>query len=249
MSKCHNYYFCYVDIMDFLENGGKQYLPNLSIDIVIIGYERQTLKCLLLQIGDKWVLPGGYIGQNESTENAASRILQERTSLESAQLQFLSVFGHENRSFGEQFKQYAATKDIPWDETYWVNSRFVTLSHYALVNIHETHPLPGEYDEAIQWFNFNDLPEMWLDHKRIVMEARNRMKHDILGGQTCHDLLSEKFTMPELHQLHQIILEQELDRSRFQKKMLSSGKFKRLPKLQKTTPGRNPFLYTSIKNH
>ncbi|MEM8937752.1 MAG: NUDIX domain-containing protein [Bacteroidota bacterium] len=236
-----------MDIIDFLENGGKQYLPHLSIDVVIIGYEEHTLKCLLLQIGDKWVLPGGYIGKDESTQNAARRILLERTALETARLSFLAVFGNENRSFGEQFKRYAIGKGISWKEEYWVNSRFVTLSHYALVNLQQTHPLPGEFDDAIRWFSFDSLPEMWLDHKNIVREARKRIKQDVLDGYTCHDLLAGKFTMPELHVLHQIILEQDLDRSRFQKKMLSSGKFKRLPKLQKSTPGRNPFLYKSIE--
>ena len=74
------------------------------------------------------------------------------------------------------------------------------------------------------------------------------MKADIKGGHTCHQLLSEKFTMPELHQLHQYILDEELDRSRFQKKMLSIEKFERLPKLQKGTPGRNPFLYRVVSD-
>jgi hypothetical protein len=50
--------------------------------------------------------------------------------------------------------------------------------------------------------------------------------------------------MPELHQLHQAILEEKLDRSRFQKKMLATGMFERLPKLQKDSPGSNPYLYT-----
>ena len=120
------------------------------------------------------------------------------------------------------------------------------MSHYSLVNIKETFPSAGSHDEEIAWFGFDELPDLWLDHKEIVTEARKRMKHDIKGGQTVHQLLPDKFTMPELHQLHQHILEEELDRSRFQKKMLASGKFERLPKLQKGTPGRNPFLYRVI---
>ena len=235
-----------MEILDFFENGDLTFLPNLSLDIVVIGYEKNELKCLLLKIGGRWVLPGGYIMRSESVDAAALRILKDRTALEHPHLDFLSVFGDRDRSFREQFKEFAKERGMPWRDDYWINSRFVTLSYYSLVNVQKTFPSPGPYDEGMAWFGFDELPEMWLDHKEIVLEARDRIKKDVKGGQTCHQLLPEKFTMPELHQLHQDILNEELDRSRFQKKMLSTGKFERLPKLQKGTPGRNPFLYRAI---
>jgi hypothetical protein len=56
--------------------------------------------------------------------------------------------------------------------------------------------------------------------------------------------------MPELHQLHQTILGEKIDRSRFQKKMLSTGLFERLPKRKKESPGRNPYQYTvKVEQH
>ena len=237
-----------MDIREFLENGDRHYLPNLSIDIVVIGYEDNTLKCLLLKVGNRWVLPGGHIQRDESVDHAALRILKERTALEKPHLNFLSVFGDKDRSFGTQFREFAHDKGIPWSDEFWLNSRFVTLSHYSLVDIRETFPSAGSHDEEIGWFGFDELPEMWLDHGEIIAEARKRMKQDLKGGQTSHQLLPDRFTMPELHQLHQCILEEELDRSRFQKKMLASGKFERLPKLRKGTPGRNPFLYRVINS-
>jgi ADP-ribose pyrophosphatase YjhB (NUDIX family) len=237
-----------MDVVNFLENGDLHFLPNLSIDIVVVGYEKNELKCLLLKLSGKWVLPGGYIGRQESVNAAALRILKDRTALEKPHLNFLSVFGEEDRNFGGQFKEFVNAKGLPWRDTYWVNSRFVTLSYYSLVNIRETFPSPGTYDEEVAWCRFDDLPEMWLDHRKIVMEARERMKKDIKTGQISHQLLPDRFTMPELHQLHQRILEEELDRSRFQKKMLATGKFERLPKLLKSTPGRNPFLYRVISD-
>ncbi|HBT09399.1 MAG TPA: NUDIX hydrolase, partial [Leeuwenhoekiella sp.] len=72
------------------------------------------------------------------------------------------------------------------------------------------------------------------------------LKEEVGLEHLSYNLLPEKFTMPQLHQLHQHILEENIDRSRFQKKMLASGLFKRLPKLKKDTPGRNPYLYTKI---
>jgi len=106
-----------------------------------------------------------------------------------------------------------------------------------------THPTPGEFDEEVGWFSFDELPEMWLDHRDIALTARKRLKEDVRREQVTYNLLPSEFTMPQLHQLHQTILEEKLDRSRFQKKMLASGNFERLPEMVKDSPGRNPFQY------
>lgn len=232
-----------MDIKDIIEHGSDYFLPNLSIDLTIIGYQDEKLKCLLLKIGKKWMLPGGYIGIEESVEDAVERILLRRTGLEKPHLKFLSVFGQKDRKFEQEFRQHFENNGIPWRDDYWINNRFVTLAFYSLVDIDNTHPTPGDFDEAVAWFSFDDLPEMWLDHSTIAMTARNRLKADIQSELVTYNLLPECFTMPQLHELHQSILEQKLDRSRFQKKMIATGIFERLPQLKKDSPGRNPYLY------
>ena len=229
----------------FLQHGTQYYLPNLSIDLVIIGYTEQELKCLLLKIGKKWVLPGGHIRRDEAVDAAVQRILQDRTGLSDPHIKFLSVMGAAERHFKAEMATYFSEAGIPWDESYWLNDRFVTLAHYSLVDIADTHPTTGAFDEAFAWFNLDELPPMWLDHAEIVRTARQRLKEDIKQEPVSHKLLPEAFTMPELHQLHQTILEEKLDRSRFQKKMLSLGIFERLPKRQQDMPGRNPYQYTA----
>ena len=233
-----------MEIIKFLKKANKQFLPNLSIDLVIIGYQNNKLKCLLLQIDEKWLLPGGYIRINESVDDAAIRILKERTGLDNPHLKFLSVFGNRDRQFKNEWKEFIKNNKLVWKDDYWINNRFVTLTYYSLVNIAEIHPTPGIMDEAIFWFDFDDLPEIWMDHKSILTEARNRLKEDLKHEQLTYNLLPGKFTMPELHQLHQAILEEKLDRSRFQKKILSTGLFDRLPKkTKKNSPGQNPYQY------
>lgn len=232
-----------MEIKKLLEHGDDYFLSNLSIDLVIIGYQENTLKCLLLKLGHKWVLPGGYIMKEESVDDAVVRILKERTHLEDPHFKFLSVFGAANRQFEQEFKEYFDKNGLPWRHDYWINHRFVTLAHYSLVDIDHTHPIPGEFDEAVHWFSFEDLPELWLDHKAIIDTARNRLKEDSKNELLTYNLLPEEFTMPELHRLHQTILQENLDRSRFQKKMLATGRFERLPKLKKETPGSNPYQY------
>ena len=226
-----------------LEYTAEGFLPNLSLDLVIIGFKEGQLKCLLLQVGHKWVLPGGHIKIDESVDTAVHRVLMERTALEKPHFKFLSVFGDKNRSFSEEFKGFFEEKGIPWHENLWLAQRFVTLAYYSLVDIDQLHPKPGEFDEAVDWFNFDDLPDIGLDHESIMVKARNRLKEDIQREQLTYNLLPPEFTMPQLHRLHETILSEKLDRSRFQKKMLATGQFERLPKIKKESPGSNPYQY------
>ncbi|MBO0329931.1 NUDIX hydrolase [[Muricauda] lutisoli] len=232
-----------MDFKEFIENGEKLYLPNLSVDMVIIAFHKGQLKCLLLQIGGKWLLPGGYILRTESVEDATVRILRERTGLKDPHFKFLSVFGGEDRKFTEEWRQFLENNNIYFTEGCWLNDRFVTLAHYSLVDFEKTHPVLGDIDSAFQWFNMDALPNMWMDHKDIVLTAKERLKEDIKQEQLTYNLLPNEFTMPQLHQLHETILGETLDRSRFQKKMIASGVFERLPKLKKESPGRNPYQY------
>ncbi|MEJ2005200.1 MAG: NUDIX domain-containing protein [Cyclobacteriaceae bacterium] len=236
-----------MDLVDFLERGDAEYLPHLSVDIVIIGYRKGRLKCLLLRIGNKWLLPGGYIGRKESVDDAAIRILGERTGLGNPHLKFLDVFGNKDRQFSDEWKAYFTESNIPWKESYWITERFVTLTYYSLVDIEQVNLRKGLMDDEIAWFDYNELPEIWLDHRSIILSARERLKGDLRQEQITYNLLPEKFTMPQLHELHQVILQEKLDRSRFQKKMLATGMLERLPELPKERPGRNPFQYR-VKN-
>lgn len=230
-------------LVEFLKNGHEAFMPGLSVDVVIVGYEAQQLKCLLLQIGDKWLLPGGFVSKSESVEQSAYRVMHERTGLKEPHLQFLSVFGDANRGFGQEWKDYFISKNIPWEDTYWVNNRFLSLAYYSLVNMTQMHPQLSVFDEAFKWFSFDELPHMWMDHEQIVNKARAQIKTDVINNPITYNLLPETFTMPELHQLHQTILQKEIDRSRFQKKMLSLEIFERMEELAKDRPGRNPYLY------
>ena len=236
-----------MDLKFFLERGAEYFLPNLSVDLVIIGYDGQSLKCLLLKIGEKWLLPGGYIDRDESVENAAGRVLKERTGLDNPHLKFLAVLGENTRRFTDEFMEYWQRMGIEWQPDSWLNARFVSLAYYSLVDIRNTFPTVHSLDEDFGWFDFDALPDMWMDHAAIVTEARSRLKNDLKHEELTYRLLPDQFTMPELHQLHEAILQTRLDRSRFQKKMLSTGLFERLPKRQQGAPGSNPYQYSVKK--
>lgn len=63
-----------------------------------------------------------------------------------------------------------------------------------------------------------------------------------------YGLLPEKFTMPELRTIYETILERELDRRNFQRKMLSIGYIKPLNETRKIGAHKSPNLYTFEKD-
>lgn len=232
-------------LKEFFENGDKYFLPNLSIDIVVMGYDGQ-LKCLLMKNNNRWNIPGGYIGKSESINEASNRILNNLTGLQVDNLKLLSLFGDANRNFGDQFRVLAEENGIKWDPNSWLNSRFVSIIKYVLVNIEEVIVKGNDFYDEINWIAIDDLVDMNLDHQEIINTTLSQLRVEISDGRTCYEMLPNQFTMPDLHQLHQVILQKKIDRSRFQKKMIGNGKFLRLPKTKTDSPGRNPFLYTPI---
>ena len=232
-------------LKEFFENGDKYFLPNLSIDIVVMGYDGQ-LKCLLMKNNNRWNIPGGYIGKSESINEASNRILNDLTGLQVDNLKLLSVFGDANRNFGDQFRVLAEENGVNWDPNSWLNSRFVSIIKYVLVNIEEVIVKGNDFYDEIMWIAIDNLVDMNLDHQEIINTTLSQLRIEINDGRTCHEMLPNRFTMPDLHQLHQVILQKKIDRSRFQKKMIGNGKFLRLPKTKTDSPGRNPFLYTTI---
>lgn len=84
---------------------------------------------------------------------------------------------------------------------------------------------------------------MWMDHKEITQEAIKKLRKDVQTEYNSYRLLGKRFTMPELHRLQEKILGEQIDRSRFQKKMLAIDRFERLPKIKTKSQGRSPFEY------
>lgn len=220
-----------------------RYLPHLSVDVVIMAYDQGKLNVLVLKTGSNAMLPGGYIEKDEDVEAAAYRILANRTGVENAHLDFFDVFGSPHRVFSQLFKDFAEQSGKHWTPDLPINKRFISLGYYALVDITQATLKPGPIDDSVHWVNIRELPQMAMDHNTIVRRAHERLKADIQKNPIAHNLLPETFTMPELHQIHQCILGEAMDRSRFQKKMLSSGLFERLPERTTEARGRNPYLY------
>src|SRR5258706_5626166 len=86
-------------VEEFLEQGERYYLPHLSIDCVVFGFHDGHLKVLLLELShtNEWCLPGGFIQHSEPVDDAAVRIVNQRTGLRNIYLRQFYAFGDPSR--------------------------------------------------------------------------------------------------------------------------------------------------------
>lgn len=92
-----------------------------------------------------------------------------------------------------------------------------TIAHYALVKLAGVEA-NTDADKA-EWFSWNDIPHLAFDHDKILRVAFSRLKQNIHFEPVGFELLPEVFTLPQLQNLYESILEVKLDRRNFANKM------------------------------
>ena len=229
----------------FLEVETKKMIPQLSIDCVILSFHEDKLKVLLLKNFnlDRHNLPSGFIYQDEAIDIAALRNLKERTNLDQVFLQQFHAFGKPTRYFPDQFAEGMKSLGIDAKKAKWLLQRFVTIGYYALVNYHQTIPQLDLFSETYTWEDVYHLPSLILDHQELIEKAMETLKKDILTQPIGLKLLPKHFTIPQFHQLYEIILQRKIDRRNFRKKMLQSGILIPLNQQKETKGHRLPNLY------
>lgn len=223
------------------------YNPHVSVDCVIFGFDGERLKILLIErtisevngnYSDK-KLPGSIIYQDEDLDTAAIRILNELTGLK-------NIFLYQFHSFGDP-KRTSNPRDKNWLEktTKMEIGRIVTVGYLALIKISRKIIFESENTTA-RWYDVGSLANMKLafDHNQIAEEALRHIRHQVmLQPYMLFELLPRKFTMTQLRNLYDLVLETKSDVRNFQKKMLLIDGLEQLDEVQKNVPYRAPRLY------
>ncbi len=236
------------------------FIKQVSIDCVIFGYQDKQLKVLVLKLtfaGDFYALPGGFIRHQDSTEQAALRILQERTGLSDIFLEQFRVFGNPDRSnILVMEKVISRHREAQGEEIFnreqleWLTKRFISIGYYALVDINKVNPvalteelIPGRLDESFAWCNIKELPTMIIDHNEIVNSALETLRRDLDQKLIAFNLLPDTFTIKEVQELYEAIYGKPFARNNFQKKILDLNVLERLEKKFTGAANKAPYLY------
>ncbi|WP_073243677.1 NUDIX hydrolase [Maribacter aquivivus] len=224
----------------------KKFIPNLSYDCVIFGFNGVNLKILILEYHNTglFALPGGFIKKNQSLQDAVNKGVEERTGLKNVFLDQFQIFGKPERSDPAAMRRILVANDKNLEKNEWMMDRFITVGHYALINYEDVNPKPDHLSDSIDWYDIDSVPQLMMDHNEIVDKAlevlRNNISEKIIGM----NLLPPKFTMKQLQQVFEAILDQTLRRTSFQRKMLSLDILQRHEKLFEGKAHKAPYLYS-----
>lgn len=237
-------------IKAFLDKGPK-YLPNISVDCVIFGFHENQLKVLLLEFKHTkaFALPGGFVFKEESADEAATRILWERTGVKDIYLEQFYTFGELNRGNWDVHKATMSTHGFDLEPDHWLLQRFISIGYYALIDFSKVQTTPDIFSDLGDWYDIHQIPELILDHNRIIDKALETLQLMLDYKLVGFNLLPETFTMNELQSLYETILGKKLLRANFQRKMLNLGILERVEKKFSGKAHKPPYVYRIIQNY
>ena len=92
----------------------------------------------------------------------------------------------------------------------------------------------GDDAAEARWFSFDELPQLVFDHDQILRKAEQSLRQQIHFEPIGFELLPKQFTIKELQNLYEAILDVRFDRRNFYNKM------KRLEMLEQMNETVNP---------
>lgn len=211
--------------------------PELAISTVIftlrpsLGSGRPTLWLPLVRrirepFQGLWALPGGPLTQISSLQDAAARNLQDTTGLAPSYLEQLYAFGGLHRSPAQ---------------------RVVSIVYWALVQ-------PGEAalaqeSENVQWFRADGLQPLAFDHNEIVDYALWRLRNKMTYGSIAHHLLGEKFTLAQVREVYEAVLNRQVDPANFRRQLKQTATIEPTDEFLQGGKHRPPRLYRYTGDH
>ncbi len=198
----------------------------VAVDCIIFGFDGTALKVLVIKRGfepekNKWSLPGGFVEVSESTDAAATRVLEQLTGLQQVYMQQLHCFS-------------AVDRDVA--------GRVVSIAYFALINIQNyQHQLSPAHEAA--WVPLRKMPGLIFDHNQMVDKAWQVLREKVANHPIGFELLPTRFTLPQLQSLYEAIYNSKLDKRNFSRKVKALGVLKRLTEKEKTSSRKGAFFY------
>lgn len=198
----------------------------LAVDCIIFGFDKENLKILLIKRNfepekGKWSLIGGFLKQDENLDEAAARVLQNLTGLDDIYMEQLFAYSKVDRDPAE---------------------RTISVAYFALIDL-DPKRYEGVQHDTAQWFDLKSAPPLIFDHAEMVEKAVVRLRRRALSKPIGFELLPKKFTMRQLQELYESILDKKLDKRNFVNKVNSLDVLVKLDEKDKTVARKGAFLY------
>lgn len=207
---------------------GKKLL--LAVDCIIFGFDEEGLKLLVIKRGfepckGRLSLMGGFVGEAESSEDAAIRVLHELTGLEGIYMEQLHLYSDPLRDPG---------------------ARTAVMAYFALIDI-KRYQSQMSADFQARWVAADKAPKLIFDHDKMVAMAKERLRYKAALHPLLFELLPDKFTIPQLQILYEKLYDTKFDPGNFFKKIRSTGLLVRLKERDKLNSKKGAYFYSLDK--
>lgn len=211
---------------------------------------------------DKWCLPGGFVRIDETSEEAARRVLADETNLHNVFLEQLYTFDSLDRD--PRCRVFSVTYMGLVDKNKLDDSLFPNASWFNITSLEDKkgyHVTLDNGNEQIKFvigktlrekttdrYRFDILENNGLafDHPKAIVSGMERLKNKIGYTDIVFNMMSEYFTLGELQQVYEVILGKKLLDPAFRR--IIAGKVVKTDKMQ-TGGGHRPSVLFTYKGN
>jgi 8-oxo-dGTP diphosphatase len=181
--------------------------PGVTVDLAIFTVNANKLKVMLIKraedpFRDGWAMPGGFLMRGESLEDAANRVLNEKTGVKNVYMEQLYTFGDPGRD---------------------PRTRVITVAYFALIPWENLNQPESKKIADLTWSSVDQLPKLAFDHRKILNYAVKRLRAKASYSNIVYGLMPGHFRLSELQTMYEIIIDDKLDKRNFRKRMLATG--------------------------
>ncbi|MBQ8466126.1 MAG: NUDIX hydrolase [Prevotella sp.] len=198
----------------------------VSVDVIIFGFDENKLKVLIgrrqMDPGrGEWSLYGGFVGADESIDDAAARTLKSLTGLNHLYMRQVGAFGSVDRDPGE---------------------RVISIAYYSLINVKD-YDERLRRDHGVEWIEIDNLPKLYSDHNKMIEQALSIMRQKIKTQPISFQLLPSLFTLTQLQRVYEAVNGEEVDKRNFRKRIKEMDFIEKTELIDKKSSKRGAALY------
>jgi 8-oxo-dGTP diphosphatase len=196
--------------------------PALAVDLVLMGIRAGRMAALLMQRTHQpqaglWALPGGFVGIDETLDEAAGRVLRDKAGIARARLEQLYTFGAVDRDPRMRIVSVAYLALLP-------AAAFAEALAGGLTAAALGVPWAGEAGGPVSAVSEGGAPlTLAFDHADILAQAVKRLRGKLDYTDVAFALLPEQFTLRQLQDVHEAVLGATLNTSAFRRRMRDRG--------------------------
>lgn len=203
----------------------------VSVDCMVFGFEDNKLEVLIgkrqMDPGrGEWSLYGGFLGEDESLEDAAHRTLLELTGLDEMYMRQVGAFGDIGRDPGD---------------------RVISIAYCALINVKDYNDALRQ-KHGLEWVCLDKLPKLYGDHNVMIHNAIMQLRRRINTQPISFNLLPEYFTLTQLQHVYEAVLGEQIDKRNFRKRIKQLDFIQPTDRIDHTTSRSGAQLYRFDKD-